>query len=277
MMRPLITFAVVAATVGLAADVSAGRGGSASRIQNAVNSGSEDAIVAEIERAERLICPQCVEPLMELLDHDSYAVRDAAAWWFAKRPAQREEIEEMATARLHGEDSTLARNAADVLGAFRRPAALPALETAASSASLDAEARAHAVRAVGDIGHDRGNELLATAMADDSAEVRRAAVRAWRAIRQQDGAAPVVDRLTDDDARVRREAGAVVGALREDAARDALEEQVVSDSDPAARRNAAWALGRIGDGASRDALETATSDSSPLVRTTAEVALGKLR
>jgi HEAT repeat protein len=60
-------------------------------------------------------------------------------------------------------------------------------------------------------------------------------------------------------------------------ARVALEAVLASDADSAVRRNAAWALGRIGDAASRDALRAATTDASSLVRTTAKVAMGKLR
>jgi HEAT repeat protein len=277
MKRNVLTFAALAVVLGASAPAVAGKGGSVTRIQNAIASGSDDAIIAEIERAERLVCPACVEPLMELLDHPSYEVRDAAAWWFARRPAQRAEIAELAKARLQLDDSVLARNAADILGAFRHPEAIPALAQAARSSSLSAEARAHAVRAIGDIGHDRGNEVLAAAMADPSADVRYQAVRSWRSIRWQATAAPVAAVIDDEDVRVRREAASVAGGLREGAARAALERQVVSDPDPAVRRNAAWALGRIGDPASRDALRAAASDSSPLVRRTAEVALRELR
>ncbi len=278
MKRQLITCAVVAVSLGLALPVLAeGKGASVSRIQNAVASGSPDAIIAEIERAERLVCPDCIEPVMELLDHESYEVREVAGWWFAKRPAQKQEIEELALARLQMDDSTLARNAADILGAFRSPRGISALSQAISSETLNAEARAHAARALGDIGERSGNDALAVAMADESGDVRYRAVRAWSQIRRQASAEPVAALVADDDVRVRREAAAVVGTLREGAARAALEEQVVSDPDPAARRNAAWALGRIGDASSRDALRAATRDPSPLVRTTAEVALRELR
>lgn len=276
-IRVWLFCAALAAAAVAAGSAVAGVGGSAARIQNAASSGSEDAIVAELERAELLICPACVEPVMDLLDHDSADVRDAAAWWFAQRPAQRREVADMAEARLHGDDSTLARNAADILGAFQHPDALPALAGATASSELDAEARAHAVRAVGSIGHERGNDALAAAMGDSAADVRREAVLAWRAIRYQEGAEPVVDLLGDEDELVRREATQVVGYQREASARGALEDLVVGDDDPVIRRNAAWALMRIGDAASREALEEATSDESPLVRRTAEVALGELR
>src|SRR5687768_13321294 len=86
---------LAAAIVGVLAfggTASAGRGGSASRIKDAMNSGSVDAIVAEVERAERLTCPACVDPLMEMLDDERYAVREVAAWWFAKRPVLKAQL-----------------------------------------------------------------------------------------------------------------------------------------------------------------------------------------
>ena len=52
--------AAVAFTVLAVGSVAhAGRGGSASRIRNAVATHSVDAIVAEIERAEHLVCQDC--------------------------------------------------------------------------------------------------------------------------------------------------------------------------------------------------------------------------
>ena len=57
-----------------------GRGGSADRIRNAVQTHSVDAIIAEIERAEHLVCQDCGDVMTALLDHDRYEVRQAAAW-----------------------------------------------------------------------------------------------------------------------------------------------------------------------------------------------------
>src|SRR5262245_34465555 len=68
----------------------AGRGGSSGAIKSAVNSGSVDAILAEVERAENLMCPDCIVTVRQLLSHDRFEVRQVAAWWFAKRPDLRE-------------------------------------------------------------------------------------------------------------------------------------------------------------------------------------------
>lgn len=269
--------AAIAGTLTLASGTAtAGRGGSAARIKDAIRSGSVDAIVAEVERAERLTCPGCVEPLMEALDDSRYEVREVAAWWFARRPVIKAGLTAQAITALGQTDAIAARNAADMLGAFRHPQAVPALAAAVANRALSAEARAAAARALGLIG-DRGAAAgLTTALADPDASVRWAAVDAWAQIRGQAGAAPVVARLTDGDAGVRARAAAVVGTLHEATGRAALETAVTSDADPEVRRNAAWALGELGDAASRPALTAATSDSSGLVRRTAQAALGRL-
>jgi HEAT repeat protein len=254
----------------------AGRGGSAARIQSALTSGSTDAIVAEIERAERLTCPACVEPLMEALDHDRHEVREAAAWWFARRPVIKARLTADGLAKLGGGDSIAARNAADMLGAFRHPQAVPALVAAVQDRGLSAEARTAAARALGLIGHPSGTAGLTAALADPDAGVRWAAVDGWAQIRGQVGAAPVVARLADGDTAVRARAAAVVGALHEASARPALEAALAGDADPEVRRNAAWALGELGDPAARPALSAATTDRSGLVRRTAQAALARL-
>ena len=65
----------------------AGKGGSAAAIQAAVASHSVDAIVAEVERSESLICGECLDSLTALTEDSRFAVREVAAWWFARRPA----------------------------------------------------------------------------------------------------------------------------------------------------------------------------------------------
>src|SRR5690349_12848421 len=77
-----VAFVLIAASPAIA-----GKGGNADRIRDAVNSTSVDAITAEIERAESIMCPDCVPIVTNLLEDNRYAVREVAAWWFAKRPA----------------------------------------------------------------------------------------------------------------------------------------------------------------------------------------------
>ena len=174
-------------------------------------------------------------------------------------------------------DSRLARNGADLLGAFMHPAAIPALTAAIGRTDLSAEARLAAVRALGMIGHPNGKAGLTTALADSDASVRLEALTDWPKLRKVTDAAPVVARVSDGDARVRAAAAGVIGTLRFAGGRAALEAALASDADANVRRNAAWALGQIGDPASRTALVAAQGDASALVRATAKAATYALR
>jgi len=274
--KTLIAAAGLAALAFVAGPAHAGNGSSSDAIRRAIKTNVPTIIEGELETAEQLVCGGCIEMVMELLDHSDYAVREVAGWWFARRPMQAREITERSQAHLLGNDSIKARNAADVLGAFEHPAAIPALAAAAVRTDLDAEARAAAVRALGLIAHSDANPALVSAMQDSDAGVRARAVEAWLAIRHQTDAAAVVVLVADSDVKVRRLAAGVVGSLREAAGRTALEQQLAADTDAVTRRNAAWALGRIGDSASRTALEAATADESGLVRMTARNALRQL-
>ena len=59
----------------------AGVGGSTGKINAAISSGSVDAILAELERAEHIPTRGAVDSVMKLIDHDSARVREAAGWW----------------------------------------------------------------------------------------------------------------------------------------------------------------------------------------------------
>lgn len=271
---------VAAVALGLTATATtalAGRGGSHASLKKAIATDNPSTIARKLEQAEYLWSGAAIDTVMALLDHPDYEVREAAAWWFSRRPAQAREIHERSVAYLQGADPVLARNAADALGTFRHPRAIPALASALDNGALDAGARAHVMRALGTIGHADANAALARGLGDGDASVRLEAVQAWSKIRNQQGAAPVAALVSDSDATVRKEAAAVVGRFREATARQALENALASDADPFVRRNAAYALGRIGDAASRAVLEAAVTDSSPLVRGYARAALRALR
>ena len=93
----------------------AGRGSSPVAVRNAIASGSVDAIQAELERAERLVCVSCVDMVKPLIDNQDQRIRQVAAWWLARRGVARQVRVEMLN-RLAQPDSVAARNAADVLG-----------------------------------------------------------------------------------------------------------------------------------------------------------------
>lgn len=266
---------VVLASMAQVAD--AGTGSSYSQVQNAINTHGAGAIISELERAERLICPACVAPVMKLLDDDDYSIREVAAWWISRRPAQKKQVTAMAVQRLATGNSIEVRNAADALGTFRHPQAIAPLAAAYQRSGLSDEARSHIMFALGTIGYITADDTLAAGMSDPSADVRMQAVSAWIQIRGQKDAAPAVALVNDPNTAIRRKAASAIGFLRDPAGRTALEAQVLNDPDPAVRRNAAWALGQIGDLASADVLQKATQDESSLVRATARVAKRALR
>jgi HEAT repeat protein len=269
--------AAAAFLVGLtAAPAVAGKGGSAGKIRAAVASASVDAIIAEVERAESLMCEDCIDIMVRLTEDARYPVREVAAWWIAKRPTLHRVMTEQFTAELVTGDSQKVRNAADFLGASSTFRALPELR-AAIRREVDTEAKLAIVRAVDLLGNLGGNDVLTVAMADANAAVRAAAARAWRDIRGQRDAGPAAGLLADADAGVRAEAATVVGGLRHAAAAGALETLVVADPSPIVRKNAAWALGKIGAASSRAALAQAANDPSGFVRLAARAALAQLR
>jgi HEAT repeat protein len=274
-MKTMLKIAAVALLV--ATPAFAGKGGSASKIQSAVKSGSVDAIIAEVERAESLACGECVQLVTNLTEDSRYPVREVAAWWFAKRPAMAKMLAEGFVQDLGNGNSLAVRNAADFLGATATFTSLPALRSAITRSGLDAEAKLALVRAVKVMAHKDGNFVLLTAMGDADASVRAAAVSAWREVRGQTSASPVVALLADPDTTVRAEAATIVGAMTDVTGRQQLETLLATDKDAFVRRNAAWALGKLGQSASRDVLNAATKDTSGLVRMTAKAALATLR
>jgi hypothetical protein len=272
------TIKLVAVALLLASSTAyAGKGGSAGAIQTAVKSGSTDAIIAEVERAEGLICSDCMQTMINLTEDNRLEVREVAAWWFAKRPGSKAIMVSQMKDDLVGADAVHVRNAADFVGYVREYTALPQLRVAIKRTDLSSEAKLAIVRAVGYMAHLDGNGILTTAMTDADPTVRAAAVTAWRDILGQISDAPIVGMLADSDARVRAEAATVVGAYADRSARAQLEALVTTDADPVVRRNAAWALGKIGSAESTQALILATRDSSGLVSGYAKAALANLK
>jgi HEAT repeat protein len=255
----------------------AGRGGSAAAIKSAVRSGSTDAILAEVERTEHLICADCVPLMINLTEDSRLEVREVAAWWFAKRPGAKAIMVSQMKDDLAGADSFHVRNAADFIGRVREYTALPELRLAIARSGLSTDAKLAIVRAVGYMAHINGNGILTTAMADSDPAVRAAAIVAWRDILGQVSVTPVVSMLGDSDANVRAHAATLIGAYGEATARTTLETLVVSDPDSFVRRNAAWALGKIGSIQSTQALVTATRDASGIVSGYAKAALATLK
>ncbi|HEY0254836.1 MAG TPA: HEAT repeat domain-containing protein [Kofleriaceae bacterium] len=276
-MKTINKLAAVALTLCVAGTAEAGKGGSSALIQQAVASGSQDAIIAEVERTEGLMCAECIQSVQNLTADNRFAVREVAAWWFAKRPALAGKLAIQFEKDLGTGDSIRVRNAADFLGSIKELKALPQLRSAMNPA-LSSEAKLALVRAVGYMAHTGGNPVLEAAMVDTDPAVRTASVDAWRDMIHQDGNIGVIEaRLADADSTVRAHAATVVGAKHDMNARVSLENLVVNDADPYVRRNAAYALGKLGAAESRAALELASGDKSGIVKGVAKAALASLR
>lgn len=281
--------ALVAALLLAAPSAHAGRGSSLGAISSSIQSGSVDAIASELERAELFYCPACVPLVRPLVDHPDGRVREVAAWWLSRK-GLRSELAIEAFTRLAQNDSTKARNAADVLGGLRNELAVEPLGAAAQNPTYTGEARAAMARAIGRIGAPQGLSFLRKLVSlggPADAQVREAAVEAMRGLDDFSDASAALPALGDSDPSVRAEAAYTIGSLRRralasagtDGVAPALARLVASDPDAEVRRRAAWALGEIGApaGVAATALERAAShDANPLVRSVASAAAGKL-
>jgi HEAT repeat protein len=252
----------------------AGRGGSPAAIQQAIAADSVDAIQAELERAEHLVCAACADLVMPLVDHPDARVRRVAAWWLARR-AVGAQVQVAMLNRLSQSDSTAARNAADVLGELHSPSSVPALGAALSNPIFSAEARAAMAQALGTIGRPACTGYLTATLGDEQPKVRAASLVALRSVpgfRDGSVAAPLVG---DADETVRAEAAVTIATFRYTGGAAGL---VAALNDPSAnvRKKAAWALGAIHAPASVAGAalsNAATSDSSAAVRSLAHAAL----
>lgn len=256
----------------------AGRGGSPQAIASAIRSGSADAIKSELERAEYLVCAACVPHVLPLIDSNDVSVREVAAWWLVRRGTGRQVYRDM-LGRLSQPDSVKARNAADILGEFAYPQAIPALGAALGNPVYDAEARAAMARALGSIRRPAAAAPLQAVLGDSQPAVRAAALAALRKVEGFRDGAVATALIADGDVNVRSEAIYTVAEFRTTAATAALVSALQDDASPDVRKRAAWALGRIGASAAiaGPALSAAaTSDASPLVRSLARAALAGL-
>jgi HEAT repeat protein len=256
----------------------AGQGSSPQAVASAIASGSPDAIKAELERAEHLVCGACVDYVLPLIDDPDAGIREVAGWWLIRRGASRPVFRDMLT-RLGEPSSIRARNAADILGAFALPQAIPALGAALSNPVFTPEARAAMAAALGKIHRPEAAAPLGAALADSVPEVRAAALAALRHIDGFRDGQVAVPLLTDADPAVRVQAIFTVAERGTAAAALPLVGLLQSDPSASVRRRAAWALGRIHAPAAIAAEplgQAASSDASPFVRSLARASLAAL-
>jgi HEAT repeats/HEAT repeat len=283
----------VALVATSAAPALAGKGSSPEAIRRAIESNSVDAISAELERAERLLCGACVTMVTPLVDHQDKRVRQVAAWWLARRGLRSDLFVQMAY-RLAQPDSRLARNAADVLGGMRHLKAVEPLGAALHNPVFDVEARSAMALALGRIGEPAGAPALVAALSVKDAPLRSAALQALRELRGPLDPRPATALLGDPAEHVRGEAAYTVAvaiartataagrtpdAGSRDQATAALIRRLVVDPSASVRRKAAWALGEIGASAALagPALHgSAARDADLSVRTLARAAIGRL-
>jgi HEAT repeat protein len=256
----------------------AGRGSSPIAVQRAIASGSSDAIKSELERAEHLVCVSCVDMVRPLIDNQDQGIRQVAAWWLARRGVARTIRVEMLT-RLAQPDSTLARNAADVLGEFHYVSSIPALGAALSNPVFSSEARAHMAQALGRISRPEVVAPLTAVLAGTDGVVKVAAMQALQSIAGLRDGSAVSPLLGDSDVGVRAEAATTLGMFHDANGTAALVNALQNDTSPVVRKRAAWALGEIhaNTTVAGPALQNAAAnDASPFVRSLAAAALTRL-
>jgi len=252
----------------------AGRGSSPIAVQRAIASGSSDAIKSELERAEHLVCVSCVDMVRPLIDNQDQGIRQVAAWWLARRGVARTIRVEMLN-RLAQPDSTLARNAADVLGEFHYVSSIPALGAALSNPVFSSEARAHMAKALGRISRPAVVAPLTAVLAGTDGVVKVAAMQALQSIAGLRDGSAVSPLLGDSDVGVRAEAATTLGMFHDANGAAALVNALQNDASPVVRKRAAWALGEIhaNTAVAGPALQNAAAnDASPLVRSLAAAA-----
>jgi hypothetical protein len=274
----IATFSAVLAVGAVSGTALAGHGGSYAAIRQAVDANSIDAIQAELERAEHLVCAGCTDLVVPLIDHPSYRVRQAAGWWLARRGVSHGPVYASMLNRLAQPDSLLARNAADVLGEFRAASAIPALSAGLTNPIFTGEARAAMAHALGQIGIHDVAAPLTQALGDRDPFVKAASLQALREVDGFHDGMVAVPLVQDPDPIVRGEAATTIGVMHTQGASPALV-GALSDPEVLVRKKAAWALGNVGAPAAiaGPALQTAAaSDPNPFVRSLAQVAISKL-
>ena len=147
--------------------------------------------------------------------------------------------------RLAQPDSTLARNAADVLGEFHYVSSIPALAAALSNPVFSSEARAHMAQALGRISRPAVVAPLTSVLGGSDGVVKVAAMQALQSIAGLRDGSAVAPLLGDSDVGVRAEAATTLGMFHDANGTAPLVNALQNDASPVVRKRAAWALGEI--------------------------------
>jgi HEAT repeat protein len=227
----------------------------------AIENGSPEKLKALLEYGERVVCEACV-PLLQakLLGSGDARVREMSAWWLRRQPFAAPMLLVKLKEALKNDDRSVRRaRAAEALGEFMDPHALPALADAALQ-DKEAEVRVAAVKALARLNDQAAGPIVADALKDGAKSVRLAAlevITVTQSFRDFDALLPL---LGDDDAAIRLRAARLTGERRVRAAEPVLIAMLEGDESPGARKAAAWALGRIGGADGQAALAKAADD-----------------
>jgi len=225
---------------------------------------------AAVFRIVQRIGPPSLPLLVELLRHESDAIRRGAVNELVDLAPQTRSIQPALRRALMDEDATVAGDAARALGALGEQASPSVDALVRTLPHEDPYVRIYAAEALASIGPKAAGatKALAGALDDPFPGVRWAACEALGGIGA--AAAPAVPRLIealqDDFLYVRRFAASALGSIGPKAqpARDAL---TAAAKDPAVRSEAEWALARIaGDAAVEPAASSRASVASISLR-----------
>jgi HEAT repeat protein len=243
----------------------------------AIDEASPQGLTAMLEYGERVECLACIPKLQsKLLDSDSAATREIAAWWLRRRPFgyARAAVAMRQTLESDRDDVRRAR-AAEALGEFLDAGGVPALEQAVLEDGAPG-VRLAAVRALGRMNARAGHAVIAAAFEDEDASIRRAALDQVLRVSFFSECPAVIPKLEDSSADVRIRAAQIIGQLQLQAGREALEAVLADDESVPVRQAAAWALGKLG-GARQALIAAQESESEPRVLDAVRVALSMAR
>lgn len=248
-----------------------------SEMEQAILTASPTRLRAILEYGERVECHACVPMLEEaLFTSDDASTREIAAWWLRRRPFGIAAVFREVRGVLANDASPLRRaRAAEALGTFMFPSALPYLTDAL--ADSDASVRAAAVTSLGRLNMPAAHGAIASMFTDADRDVREAAVAQALYVNDFNEYEPLMGLLADSDAMIRQRAALAIGAFGVEASVPALV-TLLSDDSVRVRQSAAWALGRIGTSEARAALtDGRAAETDRLVLDAYDVALATRR
>ena len=209
--------------------------------------GHEDLHTVTFEIIQR-IGPPAIPLLVDLLRHESEAVRRSAVDELIDLAPHTETIQPALRRALRDEDPVVAGDAARALGALGKRASPSAGALVTTLSHEDPYVRIYAAEALASIGPNaaKATNALAEALADPIPGVRWAACEALASIgpAAQSAVPQLIDALEDEFLYVRIFAAGALGSIgpKAQSAREALR---AAANDPTLRNEAEWALSRI--------------------------------